>query len=245
MKNACKHITTILAAAACLCPLSALAVEPMAATIKVSGGGVYDYVVIGESPKATNGFDNAYDTLSPGDSLNSTYISAYFSHPEWGAVKSNFRGDIRTLAEKQEWNLSIASTLPAGTPLTVELQPGLNILPQGLQLTVSDTGNTTTATLTGGTYTLASPASGTATQLIITALQPAGAPTTPPPVTTKADGDVDGDGKTAISDAIKVLRMVLGLDSTPASVLSHGDMDGNGELTIKDAVLLLRKSVGL
>lgn len=247
MKNAFKHITTILATAACLFPLTALAVEPMAATVKVSGGGVYDYVVIGESPKATDGYDNAYDTLSPGDSLNSTYISTYFSHPEWAAVKKTFRGDIRTLAEKQEWSLSIASTLPVGTPLTVELQPGLNILPQGLQLTIKDIGNTTSANLIGGTYSLVSPASGTTTQLIITVLQPAGASTTPttPPVTTKVDGDLDGDGQTTISDAIKVLRVSVGLETISTSALAHGDMDGDGELTIKDALMLLRRSVGL
>jgi hypothetical protein len=245
MKNACKQITIILAAAACLSPLSALAMEPMAATIKISGGGVYDYVIIGESLKATDGFDNAYDTLSPGDSLNNVYINSYFSHPEWGAAKAAFRGDIRSLKEKQEWNLSIASTLPFGTPLTVELQAGLNVLPQGLQLSIRDSGNTTTANLIGGHLSLTSPGQGNTAQLIITAEQPAGAPVTPPPVVTKADGDVDGDGHASINDAIKVLRMSLGLDISTNAAKVHGDMDGDGKLTIRDALMLIRKVVGL
>lgn len=247
MKTTCKQLVLSLVIATCLSPVLALAVEPMAAVIRVSGGNVYDYVVIGESSRATDGFDNAYDTLSPGDSLNTTYISTWFSHPEWAAAKSTFRGDIRTLAEKQEWILIIASTLPTGTPLTVGLQAGLNVLPQGLQLTIKDTGNTTTVNLIGDHLTLASPAPGSITQLIITAIQPAGNPTPPttPPVAVKTDGDVDGDGQASIIDAIKVLRMALGLNTATDTEKAHGDMDGNGKLTIRDALMLIRKVVGL
>lgn len=247
MKYSLRHITTILATASCLAPFTAFAVEPMAATIKVSGGGVYDYVVIGESPKASDGFDNAYDTLAPGDNLNATYISSYFSHPEWGAAKTTFRGDIRTLAEKQEWALSFYSTLSSGTPLTVELQPGMNVLPQGLRLTIKDSGNTTSANLIDGHLTLTAPAPGITSQLIITAEQPPGAPTPPatPPTISSADGDVDGDGKTTIADAIKVLRMALHLNITTDTALQHGDMNGDGKLTVLDAMRLIRKAVGL
>jgi hypothetical protein len=243
MKRTIQNIAII---ATLLLPVAAFAFEPMAATIKISGAGIYDYILIGESPRATDGFDNAYDTMSPGDSLNTNYISSYISHPEWGAIKNNFRGDIRSIAETQEWTITIASSLPAGTPLNVELQTGLNILPQGLQLTIKDIGNTTSANLINGRLSISSPAPGATTQLIITAQQQATPPIDPPPpVVTKADGDLDGDGQATIADAIKVLRMALNLDLTTTAAKTHGDMDNDGSLTVRDALQIIRKSVGL
>lgn len=59
------------------------------------------------------------------------------------------------------------------------------------------------------------------------------------------DGDVDGDGKTTIADAIKVLRMALHLNITTDAALLHGDMNGDGKLTVVDAMKLIRRVVGL
>jgi hypothetical protein len=59
------------------------------------------------------------------------------------------------------------------------------------------------------------------------------------------DGDVDGDGKTTIADAIKVLRMALHLSDTTNVALLHGDMNGDGTLTVVDAMKLIRRVVGL
>lgn len=60
-----------------------------------------------------------------------------------------------------------------------------------------------------------------------------------------ADGDFDGDGVITISDAIKVLRMSLGMDKVTTTAMAHCDMDGDGRLTVRDAVKLLRITLGL
>lgn len=247
MKTAVLHSILTLAAIACLVPAAALAFEPMAATVRVSGGGVYDYVVIGESPKATDGFDNAYDTLAPSGSLNSTYISTYFNHTDWKAPKTTFRGDIRSMAEKQEWILNVVSTLPAGTPLKVELTPGLNVLPEKVALTITNPTTSITSDLKTGSLTLVAPAPGAILQLTLSVQQPKDITQTliTPPVEATVDGDVDGSGQTDVADAIKVLRMALGLERTTAEALTHGDINGDGKLTVQDALAILRKSVGL
>lgn len=65
------------------------------------------------------------------------------------------------------------------------------------------------------------------------------------PTATTADGDIDGDGRITIIDAIRVLRMALGLDKTTTIAKAHGDMDNDGRLTVRDALMLIRKAVGL
>ena len=127
-------ITTI-----CLTSVAAMGFEPMTATIRVMNGSLYDYVIIGEHPKATDGYDNAYDTISPGN-LNATmgqpFISVIITHPEWKPALRELRGDIRSLAQRQEWVLVIGSSLAKGTPLTVALQSGQRSLPQAVKLTL-------------------------------------------------------------------------------------------------------------
>jgi hypothetical protein len=92
----------------------------MEATIRVSGGGTYDYFVIGMRRDATDGFDNLFDTLAPAFNLNETYISTYISHPEWDAIKDDFRADIRSVGQEQEWIVTVYTNLAPGTPLRME-----------------------------------------------------------------------------------------------------------------------------
>lgn len=53
--------------------------------------------------------------------------------------------------------------------------------------------------------------------------------------------DVDGDGAITVSDALLVLRMVVGLD--PSDL--NGDANGDGYVNICDALILLRASLGI
>jgi ELWxxDGT repeat protein len=72
-------------------------------------------------------------------------------------------------------------------------------------------------------------------------------------VVKQRDGDVNDDGKTDIGDALRVLRIAVGLVSPNASDLLHGDvapyMNGRPEpdraLDIGDALIILRSAVGL
>lgn len=227
-------------------PALSLASEPLAALIRISNGAVYDSVVVGENFKATDGYDNLFDTFSAGASLNDTYISAWFDHPEWQQVKSQFRGDIRSIAETQEWTVSVVSTFPAGTPLTVEIDNRLNILPHDLQLTVKNAGAATSASLlAGGKFVFQASAPGATSQLIINAQQQGVATDSLPPATYTVDGDVDGDGITTILDAVAVLRISYGLENISVAAIDHGDMDGDGTLRLADALAVLRKSMGL
>jgi hypothetical protein len=58
-------------------------------------------------------------------------------------------------------------------------------------------------------------------------------------------GDVTGDAKVTISDALVLLRAVLGLVPTTPELLRSGDMNGNGRLDVQDAVAVLRLAAGL
>jgi hypothetical protein len=80
------------------------------------------------------------------------------------------RGDIRSLAIKQEWQLAITSTLPKGTPLTVELQTEGTILPQGVRLTLRD--KKKEIDLKVGNYSIQAPGPGTTYELLVIAEQP-------------------------------------------------------------------------
>lgn len=68
---------------------------------------------------------------------------------------------------------------------------------------------------------------------------------TQPQVPLVADGDVDGDGRVTVADAIKVLRMALNLDPVTSSAMTRGDFDGDGKLTIRDVMRVVRKAIGL
>jgi uncharacterized repeat protein (TIGR02543 family) len=73
----------------------------------------------------------------------------------------------------------------------------------------------------------------------------------PPPV--YPSGDITGDGQVDVSDALKVLRIVVGLvtatpeEKTKADVapLENGKPSPDGVIDIADALLILQKAVGL
>lgn len=157
---------------------AALASEPLSASIRVSNGTLYDYVVIGENPRATDGFDNAYDTISPGNlnaDMGSPFISVIVPHPDWKPAFRELRGDIRGTAKRQEWQLSITSSLPKGTPLTVALQAEGTSLPARVKLTVKDQGKEgkVLAELTkAAEFTVPAPGPGNKKTVFVVAEQP-------------------------------------------------------------------------
>ena len=168
LRNLAAIITII-----CLTRVAAMGFEPMTATIRVSNGPLYDYVVIGEHPKATDGFDNAYDTISPGNlnaSMGEPYISVIVPHPDWKSAMREMRGDVRALARKQEWQIVITSSLAKGTPLVIALTSDQSSLPKVIRLTLWDNKNETD--LGTGAYTIPAPGPGTKARLLIVAEQP-------------------------------------------------------------------------
>jgi len=167
--------TAAIAALLCLSGATAMALEPMTATIRVSSGSLYDYVIIGEHPKATDDYDNAYDTVSPGNPNVSTgqpFISAIVTHPDWKPAMRELRGDIRSLAKRQGWQLIISSSLPAGTPMNVAFRKKESTLPQGMKLTLKEYATGKEHDLGRWSYMIAAPGPGTSTRLFILAEQP-------------------------------------------------------------------------
>ncbi|MDR3579647.1 MAG: hypothetical protein P4L44_06775 [Oryzomonas sp.] len=155
--------------------VAAMGLEPMTATIRVMNGSLYDYVIIGEHPKATDGYDNAYDTISPGNlnaSMGQPFISVIISHPDWKPAMRELRGDIRSMAKKQEWQLIITSSLPKGTPLNVAFQKKGNTLPQGMKLLLKEEATSKEHDLGRWSYMIEAPGPGAATKLLIIAEEP-------------------------------------------------------------------------
>jgi alpha-tubulin suppressor-like RCC1 family protein len=68
------------------------------------------------------------------------------------------------------------------------------------------------------------------------------------------DGDLNDDGVVDVADALKALRLAVGLATPTATELLHGDVAPlgaggipvpDGQITVAEALLILRKSVGL
>ena len=171
IRRACFTITMVTSIG--LSPLAGLAFEEMSATIRVSNGALYDYVIIGEHLLASDGFDNAYDTISPGN-LNSDmglpFISAVIAQPDWKPAMRELRGDIRVPARKQQWQIRINSSLDKGTPLAVTLQPGPGATSQRFGVTLSD--NKKSTDLRTGTYNVPAPGPGGTAELVVSVEQP-------------------------------------------------------------------------
>ncbi|HBA89336.1 MAG TPA: hypothetical protein DCZ75_15520 [Geobacter sp.] len=166
-----------LALAALLGAFSGSAVfgfAPLCATVRVSSGSLYDYVVLGEHPKATEGFDNAYDTISPGNlnaAMGEPFISVVVAHPDWKPAMRELRGDVRLPGKREQWRVAVTSSLPKGTPLKVALAGEESTLPGGARLLLSRDRKETE--LSGkGAYTLPAPGPGTTTTIFITLEQP-------------------------------------------------------------------------
>lgn len=165
----------LIAVSICLTGTQALGFAPMSATVKVSSGALYDYVVIGEHPKAADGFDNAYDTIWPGNlnaDMGEPYISVIIEQPGWSPAMQELRGDTRLPARLQQWQLSVSSSLAKGTPLKLALQGEGDPLPKGVQLRLKVGKGKKETDLEAGAYTLPAPGPGKRTSLVIIVEQP-------------------------------------------------------------------------
>ena len=60
-----------------------------------------------------------------------------------------------------------------------------------------------------------------------------------------ATGDLDNDGEVTSNDALKILRVSVGLETFTQEQTVLADLDNDGEITSNDALSVLRKSVGL
>jgi len=159
----------------CVTSVAAHAFEPMTATIRVTSESMYDYVFIGEHLQATDGYDNAYDTISPGNlnaDMGQPYISVLILHPEWKRSQQELRGDIRSLAKRHEWEITIISSLPEGSPLNVALRKDESTLPLDMKLTLKENKNGKEHDLRKSSYMIQAPGSGASTKLLIIAEQP-------------------------------------------------------------------------
>ena len=60
-----------------------------------------------------------------------------------------------------------------------------------------------------------------------------------------AFGDVNGDGRVNVADAIFLLRSIVGLVTLEPSQFSAADVNLDGEVNVADAIVILRYIVGL
>lgn len=58
-------------------------------------------------------------------------------------------------------------------------------------------------------------------------------------------GDLDGDGETALPDALTALRIAMGILPCTPLALFGGDADGNGNVDAADALTILRIAMGI
>jgi hypothetical protein len=159
----------------CITAVAAHAFEPMTATIWVTCESMYDYVVIGEHPQATDGYDNAFDTISPGNlnaDMGQPFISVLILHPEWKSYQQELRGDIRSPAKRHEWEITITSSLPEGSPLNVALRKGESTLPLDMKLTLKENKTGNEHNLRKSSYMIQAAGPGISTKLLIIAEQP-------------------------------------------------------------------------
>jgi len=113
--------------------------QPLSATVRVASGDLYDYVVLGAQKQASDGFDNAYDTISPGNlnaDLGLPFISVVVPHRDWKPALRLLRGDVRAPARLLTWQVEVTSSLPQGTPLAISLKSDESRLPAGLKIRV-------------------------------------------------------------------------------------------------------------
>lgn len=159
----------------CLTSVAAMAFEPMTATIRVMNGSLNDSVIIGEHPEATDGYDNAYDAVSPANisaAEGKPFISVVVSHPDWKPDMRELQRDIRSLAKSQEWQIMISSSLPKGTLLNVAMKKKESTLPQGMKLTLKGDMIDKEHDLGKWSYMIEAPGPGVTTRLLVTAEQP-------------------------------------------------------------------------
>lgn len=59
------------------------------------------------------------------------------------------------------------------------------------------------------------------------------------------DGDINGDGRISVSDALLVMRHAVGLYVLSPEQIELADMNGNGVVDEEDSILILRMALGL
>ena len=64
------------------------------------------------------------------------------------------------------------------------------------------------------------------------------------PVTIKLMGDIDGNDKITVADALLYLRYAVGQNISPYHIDISDDVTCDGKITVADALMVLRKSVG-
>lgn len=137
---------------------------------------------------------------------------------------------------------------PAPTAVSGTADPGATVSAadkNGAVGSVVTTGGTWSLDLTGVGYDPAT--------LAVTAVDAAGNAMTRILSAAGPDGDLDGDGRVTISDALRTLRIAVKLNVPTASDLVHGDvgplaggaLHPDGTIDLTDALLILRKAVGL
>jgi hypothetical protein len=163
-------ITGVVCVLLCACLVTTAPAEDMKASVKVTGGGTYDYVVVGGVTGAEEGLDYLYDIIYPSPNLNDSFIATSIPHPEWGAVKDEFRADMRPAETDQSWTMAVSSNLPAGTPLKLDLDGETSVVPEGYTLSVTDVETGDVVSLDGATpYEFVVPAGGIPKELRIDA----------------------------------------------------------------------------
>lgn len=58
-------------------------------------------------------------------------------------------------------------------------------------------------------------------------------------------GDVDGDGRVTIADAVAIMRHALDLTHIPEQYLPFADVNGDGTVNLSDAVTVMRMAIGV
>lgn len=58
-------------------------------------------------------------------------------------------------------------------------------------------------------------------------------------------GDVDGDGRVTIADAVAIMRHALDLTHIPAQYMPYADVNGDGAVNLSDAVTVMRMAIGV
>jgi hypothetical protein len=103
-------------------------------TLKVSGGGTYDYCIAGVKNGANDGRDNAWDIPARMSLNKTTYIYAYFPHERteegWeNSVFDKFRQDIKAPDLPKEWVFGVSCSNNISGEMTITWPDLKNAIP--------------------------------------------------------------------------------------------------------------------
>jgi hypothetical protein len=133
----------------------------MKAGVKFSGSSLADYVIVGMHDKASDGFDNAFDTFSPGAPMvkyeTDPYFTVYMLHEGWSVIKDEYKGDLRAVKYAEQWTVTVKSTNGFTEELTMSLMPEKTDLNR-YAIAVEDLSGGDTVDLVDGSYSFTLPA---------------------------------------------------------------------------------------